>query len=306
VDSALPDLPDLPDRPPRNPGALFSRLLPNPDAPLGRLLRNPSAALGLALVGLYVIITVCGFLSLTPFPPTLQNPPNRLQAPGAIYLMGTDQFGRDIFSRVIRGSIYSLRVAVFSVVIAALLGTVIGMASGYIGGALDTVIMRVMDVFFAFPAILLALAVVSALGPGANNAIPAIAIVYTPIFARVARAPVLSVKSREFVTAARCVGMRHWQILVQHVAPNAIAPVIVTISLALSWALLTEAGLSFLGLGPQPPEPSWGLMLKDGRTLAEVAPWLVIFPGLAIMGGVLGFNLLGDGLRDILDPQMRR
>jgi peptide/nickel transport system permease protein len=271
-----------------------------------RLLRNPSAIMGLALVVLYIFITIFGALSLTPYPPTQQNPPNRLKAPSSTYLMGTDQFGRDIFSRVIRGSIYSLRVAVFSVIIATLLGTTLGMISAYIGGLFDTLLMRVMDIFFAFPAILLALAVISALGPGANNAIPAIAVVYTPIFARVARAPVLSVKSREFVLAARAIGMQGWRILLRHVAPNALAPVIVTISLALSWALLTEAGLSFLGLGPQPPEPSWGLMLKEGRTLAEIAPWLVIFPGLAIMLGVLGFNLLGDGLRDVLDPQLRR
>jgi peptide/nickel transport system permease protein len=273
---------------------------------IGKLLRNPSAAIGLSIAILYVIITICGALSITPYPPTLQNPPNKLQPPSLTNLMGTDQFGRDMFSRIIRGSIYSLRVAIISVAIATLLGTTLGMISGYIGGAFDTLLMRIMDIFFAFPAILLALAVVSALGPGPNNAIPAIAIVYTPIFARVARAPVLSVKLREFVTAARCIGMREWQILLLHVAPNAIAPVIVTISLALSWALLTEAGLSFLGLGPQLPEPSWGLMLKEGRNLGELASWLVIFPGFAIMLGVLGFNLLGDGLREVIDPQFRK
>jgi peptide/nickel transport system permease protein len=264
--------------------------------------------IGLAIVLLYAVMAILGAFSITPFPPNENHPKpaDRLQPPGAVYVMGSDQFGRDIFSRVIRGTIYSLRVAILSVAVATLLGTAIGMVSGYVGGAVDTLIMRIMDVFFAFPAILLALAVVSALGPGPNNAIPAIAVVYTPIFARVARAPVLSVKAMEFVTAARCIGMRDVRILLRHVMPNALAPVIVTISLALSWALLTEAGLSFLGLGPQPPEPSWGLMLKDGRNLIETAPWLAIFPGLAIMLGVLGFNLLGDGLRDILDPRLRR
>src|SRR5260221_9457131 len=164
---------------------------------------------------------------------------------------------------------------------------------------------RITDIFFEFPAVLLALAVISALGPGPYNVIPAIAVVYTPIFARVARAPVLLIRSAEYVTAARSIGMRNWRILIQHVLPNSLAPVLVTISLALSWALLTEAGLSFLGLGPQPPESSWGLMLKDGRNFAETAPWLAIFPGIAIMIGVLGFNLLGDGLRDIFDPRSR-
>lgn len=275
---------------------------------LAQLLSNRSAMLGLAIVLLYLVMAILGTFSITPFPPNEQHPKaaDRLQPPGAVYVMGSDQFGRDIFSRVIRGTIYSLRVAFISVAIAAVLGTTIGMISGYVGGIVDNLIMRFMDIFFAFPAILLALAVVSALGPGPNNAIPAIAVVYTPIFARVARAPVLAVKSMEFVTAARCIGLRHWRILFRHVMPNSLTPVIVTISLALSWALLTEAGLSFLGLGPQPPEPSWGLMLKDGRNLVEVAPWLAIFPGLAIMFGVLGFNLLGDGLRDAFDPRLRR
>jgi len=275
---------------------------------VGRLVRNRSAAIGLAIILLYMVMAVCGAFSITPFPPNEQHPKvaDRLQPPGPVYWMGSDQFGRDIFSRVIRGTIYSLRVAVVSVAIATFVGTFIGMISGYVGGAADNLIMRVMDIFFAFPAILLALAIVAALGPGPNSAIPAIAVVYTPIFARVARAPVLYIKSMEFVTAARCLGVRGSRILFRHILPNSLAPIIVTISLALSWALLTEAGLSFLGLGPQPPEPSWGLMLQDGRNLVEVAPWLAVFPGLAIMLGVLGFNLLGDGLRDVFDPRLRR
>ncbi len=273
-----------------------------------RLLQNRSAVIGLIIVLLYLVMALFGTFSITPFPPTEQHPKpaDRLQPPGPIYLMGSDQFGRDVLSRIIRGTIYSLRVAIISVAIATILGTFIGMISGYVGGVVDTLTMRIMDIFFAFPAILLALAVVSALGPGPNSAIPAIAVVYTPIFARVARAPVLSIKSREYVLAARCIGMRGSRILFRHILPNSLAPIIVTISLALSWALLTEAGLSFLGLGAQPPEPSWGLMLQDGRNLVETAPWLAIFPGLAIMLGVLGFNLLGDGLRDVFDPRLRR
>jgi len=273
--------------------------------PIKRLLRNRNATVGLTIIVFYLVLFVMGSLSITPFPPNEQHPDaaNRFQPPNATYLMGTDQFGRDVFSRVIRGTVYSMRVVVISVAIATILGTLIGAISGYVGGRVDTLIMRIMDIFFAFPAILLALAVISALGPGPYNVIPAIAVVYTPIFARVARAPVLLIRSAEYVTAARSIGMRNWRILIQHVLPNSLDPVLVTISLALSWALLTEAGLSFLGLGPQPPEASWGLMLKDARNFLETAPWLAIFPGLAIMIGVLGFNLLGDGLRDIFDPR---
>jgi peptide/nickel transport system permease protein len=267
---------------------------------------NRSAALGLTLVLIYLVMFVCGALLLTPYAPTRQDAPNRLQPPQIGHLMGTDQFGRDIYSRIIRGSIFSLRVAFVAVAIAATVGTLIGMLSGYIGGWVDSLIMRILDIFFAFPAILLALSIVAALGPGPNTPIPAVAIVYAPIFARIARAPTLGVKNTEYVQAARSIGARPLAILRWHVLPNILAPVFVTVGLALSWALLTEAGLSFLGLGPQPPEPSWGLMLKEGRNLAEIAPWGVLYPGLAIMFAVLGFNLLGDGLRDLLDPRLRR
>jgi peptide/nickel transport system permease protein len=179
------------------------------------------------------------------------------------------------------------------------------MVAGYIGGSIDNAIMRVMDIFFAFPTLLLALLVVAISGPSLNNTILAITVVYSPIFARVARGPVLSIKEMEFVLAARCLGVRRLRILTHHGLPNALAPLIVQASLALSWSLITEAGLSFLGLGTQPPDPSWGLMLSEGHKLAEIAPWLIVFPGLAIMLGVLGFNLLGDGMRDSLDLRLR-
>ncbi len=184
-------------------------------------------------------------------------------------------------------------------------GTLLGVLAGYTGGTADNLIMRIMDLFFAFPAILLAMAIVAALGPGANNTILAISVVYTPIFARVARGPVLTVKGMEFVTAARAIGARDGRILSRHIFPNITAPLIVQVSLALSWAILTEAGLSFLGLGSQPPEPSWGNMLSEARSLLEMAPWMAIFPGVAIMLCVLGFNLLGDALRDTFDPRLR-
>src|SRR5690606_19775244 len=204
------------------------------------------------------------------------------------------------------GAANSLRVGLVSVALSGFIGTALGVIAGFVGGWVDNAIMRVMDVLFAFPALLLALVVVTVLGPGLNNATLAIAVVYTPIFARVARGPVLSVKEMEFVLAARCLGQRPPVVLLTHVLPNTLAPLIVQVSLALSWALLTEAALSFLGLGTQPPAASWGVMLSESRGIAERAPWLMIYPGIAIMLGVLGFNLLGDGLRDVLDPRMRR
>jgi peptide/nickel transport system permease protein len=273
---------------------------------LRRLLHSRSGTLGLIIIVFYLVIALMGALGATPYPPTEQHRFDRLQAPSSKYYLGTDLFGRDIASRLIKGATNSLYVAFLSVALSGVAGTLIGTTSAYIGGRFDNVMMRIMDVFFAFPAILLALLVVVILGRGLNKTIIAIAVVYTPIFARVARAPVLSVKEMEFVTAARCIGMRDQRILSRHVLPNTLAPLIVQVSLALSWSLLTEAGLSFLGLGIQPPEPSWGVMLSESQGISETAPWLMIYPGLAIMFGVLGFNLLGDGLRDVLDPRLKR
>lgn len=272
---------------------------------LWQLLRSASGLLGLLIVIFYVVTALIGAFELTPHPPIEQNRIDRLQAPSSTYWLGTDLFGRDMASRIIKGGTNSLYVAVLSVALSATVGTLIGSVSGYIGGIVDNIMMRIMDIFFAFPAILLALLVVTVLGTGLNNTIFAIAIVYTPIFARVARGPVLSLKEHDFVMAARCLGMSHGRILLRHIMPNTFAPVIVQISLALSWSLLTEAGLSFLGLGITPPEPSWGVMLSESQGIAEIAPWLLIYPGLAIMLSVLGFNLLGDGLRDALDPRLR-
>ena len=272
---------------------------------LGRLMRYRSAQIGIVLVLLY--LTVALFASvLAPYSPIEQHARDRLQEPSATYWLGTDEFGRDILSRLMYGATNSLRVALLSVIVACVLGTALGMIAGYTGGLADNAVMRVMDLFFAFPAILLALSIVAALGPGANNTIMAISVVYTPIFARVARGPVLSIKAMEFVEAAKSMGARHPRILLRHILPNTTAPIIVQVSLALSWAMLTEAGLSFLGLGTIPPAPSWGSMLSESRKLLEIAPWMAISPGMAIMLGVLGFNLLGDGLRDALDPRLRQ
>lgn len=272
---------------------------------LRKLLTNPGGLLGTIVVLAFVLVALMASFRLTPYPPEKPIARDRLKPPSAIYLFGTDLQGRDVASRLMEGAANSLKVAVLSVALAGSIGTLIGIVAGFAGGLADTVIMRVMDVFFAFPALLLALLVVAVLGPGLNNAILAIAIVYTPIFARVARGPVLSLKAMEYVTAARCIGANDFAILFRHILPNMIAPLTVQFSLALSWALLTEASLSFLGLGTQLPAASWGVMLSESRTLAERAPWLLVYPGVAIVLGVLGFNLIGDGLRDVLDPRMR-
>lgn len=265
--------------------------------------REPVALLGFAMVGsLALVAIVVGFL---PLRDPLELSGQRLAAPSLERPFGTDALGRDLLSRILHGAQLSMRVAVLSVAAAALVGGAIGLVSGYVGRTLDLAIGRVMDVFFAFPAILLALGIVAALGPDPRNVIIAIAVVYTPIFSRVVRAPVLALKAREFVEAARSIGATPSRIVLRHILPNLTSTLIVQISLALSWAVLTEGALSFLGLSAQPPAPSWGVMLNEGRQHLELATHLALFPGLAIMFAVLGFNLLGDGLRDTLDPQRR-
>lgn len=262
--------------------------------------------IGGILIVFFMLLGLAGFFGWTPFPVVEQHPIDRLSAPDNTYLLGTDQFGRDILSRIMKGTANSLQVALLSVAVSTFFGTLFGSVAGYLGGQTDNVIMRLMDVIFAFPALLLALLIVTILGPGLYNTVLAISIVYTPIFARVARGQVISVKQMDFVTAARSLGERELLIMFRHVIPNIISVMIVQVTLALSWALITEAGLSFLGLGTQQPEPSLGLMLSSNRALAEIAPWLILYPGLAIMLMVLGFNLLGDGLRDVLDPRSKK
>ncbi|CCV08055.1 putative peptide transporter permease subunit: membrane component of ABC superfamily [Mesorhizobium metallidurans STM 2683] len=273
---------------------------------LRAIFAHPSGRIGGFIVGLYLLLAVLGLLGLTPHNPLMQYRVDRLHAPDGTYWMGTDLFGRDVASRLMMGIGQSFTVAFFSVAFAALAGTVLGLAAAWFGRRWDGIVMRVMDVLLAFPAILLALLIVAVAGPGTWTSIVAIAIVYTPIFTRVVRGPALSLKAREFVDAARTFGSSSSYILTRHLLLNLVAPLTVQITLALAWALLTEAGLSFLGLGTQPPAASLGLMLSDSRNLMETAPWLMIFPGLAIMISILGFNLLGDALRDIFDPRMRR
>ena len=270
---------------------------------LGALFRHPSGRIGLVIIGLYLAIALLGALGLTPHPALKQFMIDRLKGPSATYWMGTDLLGRDTASRLMLGIGQSMLIAFSSVAWAAIAGTIIGLLSAWLGGLWDGVLMRFMDVLLAFPAILLALLIIAIVGPGTLTSVTAIGIVYTPIFARVVRGPALSLKRRDFVDAARTFGSSQRYILTRHLLLNLVAPLAVQVTLALAWALLTEAGLSFLGLGTQPPTPSLGLMLAESKNLMQQAPWLMIFPALTIMLGILGFNLTGDALRDILDPR---
>jgi len=268
--------------------------------------RDRNGRIGLTVTGVLVLVAVAATLGLTPQNPLAQHPGHLLEAPSGTFWFGTDQFGRDVASRTFAGIAASLRVALLSVALAAAIGTVAGVASGYLGGFWDQVVGRLTDVLFAFPAVLLALAIIAALGRGWLNTAIAIAIVYIPIFVRVARGPTLSVRELEYVSACRVVGFSGRRILFRHVLPNVSAPVVVQVALALSWAILTEAGLSFLGLGTQPPEPSLGLMVSEARNLVTTAWWTMVFPSLAVVLAVIGLNLLGDGLRSALDPKEER
>lgn len=272
---------------------------------LGLLRRNHLATAGAIIIVLLCVLSITGS-RLSPYDPLGIEIPNRLQPPTLQHPFGTDDFGRDVLSRVLDGASISLEVGVIAVGISMVVGTLLGAISGYYGGWLDEVIMRCMDVLFAFPAILLAIAILAALGPGIGNAMIAIGVVYTPIFARITRGSVLTVREEVYITAARSIGSRDRRILFRHILPNVLAPIIVETTVSLAFAILAEAALSFLGLGTQPPAPSWGRMLSESRSFIHNAPWVGIFPGLAIMFTVMGFNFLGDGLRDALDPRMKQ
>ena len=275
-------------------------------ATLRRLLRHPVGRIGLIIVAILVVMALLGPL-LSPYDPNAIDFETRFSPPTWSHPFGTDDFGRDTFSRVLYGARISLLVGVIAVGIAGILGTFLGLVAGYTTRRwLDEIIMRAMDILFAFPAILLAIAILAALGKGIANAMIAIGLVYTPIFARIARGAVLSVRNEEYVTAARALGTRNSVILLRHILPNSLAPLIVETSLSLAFAILAEAALSFFGLGTQPPDPSWGRMLSEGRAYFQQSVWMALFPGLAIMFSVMGFNFLGDGLRDALDPKMKQ
>jgi peptide/nickel transport system permease protein len=268
------------------------------------LLSNPvTVASAVALAVVLVIAVTAQWI--TPYGINDIDVPNALRAPSGAHWFGTDELGRDVLSRVLVAIQASMKVAVVSVAFAAIVGVTVGIVAGYRGGWLDTVFMRVVDVMFAFPVLLLALAVVAILGPGVPTTILAIGIVYTPIFARVARASTLSARVEPFVAVSRTMGTGHLYILGRHILPNIAGPLIVQTSLSLAFAILSEAALSFLGLGIQPPQPSLGRMIFDSQGFVTLAWWMAVFPGAAIFIVVLAFNLLGDGLRDVLDPKQR-
>ncbi len=271
---------------------------------LRRMLQHRLGMFGFTIVVILIITAIFGPY-LAPYDPNTIDFTVRFSEPTLAHPLGTDNFGRDTLSRIMHGSRVSLQVGIIAVGIAATVGSLLGLVAGYAGRIPDEIIMRAMDILFAFPAILLAIAILAALGRGVTNAMVAIGIVYIPIFARIARGAVLEVREEEFVEAARSVGATDVRILFRHILPNSLAPIIVETSLSLAFAILAEAALSFFGLGTQPPDPSWGRMLSEGRAYFRQSIWMGVFPGLAIMLTVMGFNFLGDGLRDAMDPRQK-
>jgi len=268
------------------------------------LMKSTSARLG---GGIAIFLVIVALLSpwIAPYDPIDPDPPSRLQGPSIAHPFGTDKLGRDVFSRVIAGTPYSLAMGLIAVAIGASVGVALGLIAGYYSGRTDSAIMMFSDAMLAFPSILLALAIVAALGTGLANTMIAVGVSWIPGFIRIARGSVLAARETTYVEAARVSGATDRRIVLAHILPNILAPVIVLCTLGIAGAILVGASLSFLGLGAQPPAPEWGAILNDGRTMIRLAPWLMTFPGLAIMVTVLAMNLLGDGLRDALDPRMK-
>lgn len=267
------------------------------------LLRNPLGMVGLIIVAVTIIVAI-GAPVFAPYNPASQDA-TRLLGPSWQHIFGTDELGRDTFSRIIYGSRISLVVGVVSVLIAFVAGGLLGVVAGFFGGKLDSLIMRFVDILFAFPGLILAIVIAGLLGPSSRNAMIAIGVIYAPAFARVVRGSVLGVLSELYIESARVSGASTTAVIARHVLPNIVAPLIVLVTVYLSSAIIAEASLSFLGLGAQPPTPTWGGMLNAARMYMEINPWMAIAPGLAIMLIVLGLNFLGDGLRDVLDPRLR-
>jgi peptide/nickel transport system permease protein len=270
-----------------------------------RFLRNFAFSVGLIVTVALVLAAIAAPL-LAPFDPNFQDTSRRLEAPSREHVLGLDELGRDVLSRILWGARVSLRVGFSVVILASLIGISLGAISGYFGGLMDTLIMRITDILLAFPGILLAIALVAVLGPSLNNVVLALVIIGWVAYARLVRGQVLKVREMEYVTAAKALGARSPRVIVLHVLPNVINPVVVMATLGLAGAILSEAALSFLGLGVQPPTPSWGAMLNAGRRYLGEANHLTIFPGAAIMLAVMGLNFLGDGLIDMLDPKYRK
>ncbi|WP_043622177.1 ABC transporter permease [Nonomuraea candida] len=267
--------------------------------------RSPAGVAGVVILALLAVVAVLSYAGLLPYDPVAQHPPSRFLGPSGAHLFGTDQFGRDVFSRVAAGVGNSALIAVVAVAFATVVGTLGGLVAGFYRGVADGAIGGVTNVLFAFPPLLLALSLASVLERNWFTIAVAIAVVYVPIFIRVTRGPVLSLREIEYVKAAVSTGQSRWQIMLRHVLPNITSIIVVQVALSLSWAVLTEASLSFLGLGTPPPAPSLGSMIFEARSLVFVAPWTLIAPGVVVVLLVVGLNLLGDGLRDTLDVRNR-
>jgi peptide/nickel transport system permease protein len=273
---------------------------------LRRLRRSSNGRIGATLALVLLAISLLTPVIMPYDPRTDSDLANRLKPPSRAHPFGTDDLGRDVLRRVLHGSRVSLRIGFISVVVALSFGTTLGLVCGFLGGALDIGAMRFIDIMLAFPATLLAIGIVAARGPGLNNAMLAVGIVQIPAYTRLARSAAISIREREYITAARCIGASQLRLLTRHVLPNSLSPIIVLCSLSIATAILEAAALGFLGLGAQPPTPEWGAMLADGyKYLTLGAWWVLLFPGIFIMITVLGFNLLGDGLRDALDPSLK-
>jgi peptide/nickel transport system permease protein len=269
------------------------------------ILREPLNVLAIALISVFAISALLAPV-IAPYDPLAQDLGSRLEPPSAAHWLGTDQLGRDLLSRILYGSRISLVIGVVVVGLAGIFGTFVGLVAGYASGLVDEALMRLTEVFLAFPPLILAMAIAGALGPSLTNAIIAIAAVTWAVYARLARGQLLSLRRREYVEAARSIGASPSRILLRHLLPNALAPLLIQASFDMGAAIISAAGLSFIGFGAQPPTPEWGVMISEGRNFISTHLWLSLFPGLAILLAVGAFNLLGDGLRDVLDPRLRR
>ncbi|WP_153732379.1 ABC transporter permease [Sporosarcina obsidiansis] len=269
-----------------------------------RFKKNRFAFVGFLFIALILVVAILAKW-IVPFDPYYMDTNSTLTAPNSEHWFGTDQFGRDIFSRILYGTQISLKVGLIAVGFSLFFGTIIGIVAGYFGGKIDQILSRITDVLFSFPDILLALVIMAILGPSLTNLMIAIGIVYTPIFARIARGAVLNIRDSLYIEAARSMGVNSFQIMLRHILPNSLAPLIVQVTLSFAFAILAEAALSFLGLGVSPDTPSWGIMLSEAKDWMEISWWTAIFPGIAITLAVLSFNIMGDGLRDALDPRLK-
>lgn len=282
--------------------------LPRGTPPFQRVLRRMRRTVNIwvGTVILLVIVFLAIFAPIiSPYDPLIITPADRMKPPDSQHIFGTDDFGRDVFTRVIYGGRLSIEVGLISIALASVTGTFLGIIAGYYGGQVDVLVMRLIDLMLAFPSILLALAIVATLGRSLPNVMLAVGVATIPIYTRIVRASTLSVKQMDYILSARAVGCPSGQIMLRHILPNILAPIIVITTNGIAGAIVAGAALSFLGVGAQPPTPEWGIMLSDGRQFLRSASWITTFPGLAIMLTVLAINLLGDGLRDVLDPRLR-